>query len=268
MNTEKIAILGTGNIGSYIAEGLLRSGAFKPENITLTRRRLDLLENFRKKGFNITSDNMQAVNDASMIILAVRPQQADKMLEEISTALKPGVHTLVSIVTDFTLEKLYSRVSPDVAIVRVMPNTAIAIQQSMTCLCADESHKNDLEEVRAVFDYLGSTIRIEEELMEAATVLAACGVAFFLRAIRAASQGGIQIGFHADEALKIAAQTARGASELLLKKENHPESEIDNVTTPKGITIAGLNEMEHQGFSSSIIKGIIASFEKASRMHD
>ena len=94
-----------------------------------------------------------------------------------------------------------------------------------------------------------------------------CGVAFFLRAIRAASQGGIEIGFHPEEALLLAAQTAKGAAGLLLSQGRHPESEIDQVTTPRGCTIAGLNEMEHQGFSSALIKGILLSASKAETLY-
>ena len=107
--------------------------------------------------------------------------------------------------------------------------------------------------------------------MTGATALCACGVAFFLRSIRAASQGGIEIGFHAEEALMMAAQTAKGAASLLADrkdiKDNHPEFEIDRVTTPRGCTIAGLNEMEHSGFSSAMIKGILHSAKKATTLH-
>jgi len=258
-----ITILGTGNIGSSIAEGLLASGGYKPEDIILTRRRTDLLKSYKDRGYTVTGDNPVAVGKADVVILAVRPQQTETILEEISDVLSGGEKILVSVVTDVSIAVLRKYIASSVPVVRAMPNTAIATRQSMTCLCADDSCRDELEQVRDIFEHLGSTIIIEEELMESATVLAACGVAFFLRAIRATSQGGIQIGFHADEALKIAAQTALGAADLLLARGNHPESEIDHVTTPKGITIAGLNEMEHQGFSSSIIKGIIASYEKA-----
>ena len=109
---------------------------------------------------------------------------------------------------------------------------------------------------------MGKTLVIDEEQMASATALCACGVAFFLRAIRSASQGGIEIGFHSEESLIIAAQTARGAAALLLDNQKHPEAEIDRVTTPMGATIAGLNEMEHQGFSSAMIKGITTSTNK------
>jgi pyrroline-5-carboxylate reductase len=103
--------------------------------------------------------------------------------------------------------------------------------------------------------------------MVPATALCASGIAFFLRAIRAASQGGIEIGFHAEDALFMASQTAKGAASLILKSGAHPEGEVDKVTTPMGITISGLNQMEHAGFSSSLIKGIVTSAEKAKHLY-
>ena len=143
-----------------------------------------------------------------------------------------------------------------------MPNTAISIRQSMTCLASDKKDLNALEEIEKIFAFLGTTLVISEKLMAAATILVACGIAYFLRYIRAASQGGIQVGFHAEEAQLIAAQTAMGAASLLLRSGNHPEDEIDKVTTPNGCTIAGLNEMEHYGLSSAVIKGIITSYNQ------
>ncbi|MED5427551.1 MAG: pyrroline-5-carboxylate reductase dimerization domain-containing protein, partial [Candidatus Neomarinimicrobiota bacterium] len=134
-------------------------------------------------------------------------------------------------------------------IVRIMPNTAISICESM-------------ESVKRIFDQLGLTLVVKEELIGSATALCGSGLAFFLRAVRAASQGGTEIGFHAEEAILLAAQTARGAASLTLESKMHPESEIDKVTTPKGITISGLNEMEHQGFSSAMIRAIVRSAEK------
>jgi pyrroline-5-carboxylate reductase len=116
--------------------------------------------------------------------------------------------------------------------------------------------------VEELFSTVGKVVVIEEKLMDAATVLGACGTAYAMRYIRANIQGGIEIGFDAKTASLIAAQTVKGAAELLLQKGSHPEQEIDKVTTPKGCTIAGLNEMEHQGFSSSLIKGIATSYDK------
>jgi pyrroline-5-carboxylate reductase len=148
-----------------------------------------------------------------------------------------------------------------------MPNTAVAIRESMTCIASDSSSPERLAEVTALFDALGRTLVIDEALMVPATALCACGIAFFLRAVRAASQGGIEIGFHAEDALLMAAQTAKGAASLLVQAETHPESEVDKVTTPQGCTISGLNQMEHHGFSSALIKGIVTSAEKAAVLY-
>lgn len=143
-----------------------------------------------------------------------------------------------------------------------MPNTAIAIQQSMTCLSYNNSGASQISFVTKLFSTLGKVVVINENLMDAATVLGACGTAYAMRYIRANIQGGIEIGFDVNTASLIAAQTVKGAAELLLEKGTHPEQEIDKVTTPRGCTIAGLNEMEHQGFSSSLIKGISTSYNK------
>jgi pyrroline-5-carboxylate reductase len=146
-----------------------------------------------------------------------------------------------------------------------MPNTAIAIRESMTCLSFTNAAVAQVNFVKSLFSSLGKVVMIDEKLMEAATVLGACGTAYAMRYIRANIQGGIEIGFDAATASLIAAQTVKGAAELLLQKGTHPEQEIDKVTTPKGCTIAGLNEMEHQGFSSSLIKGIAVSYNKIAK---
>src|SRR5690606_19738544 len=143
-----------------------------------------------------------------------------------------------------------------------------AIGQSMTCVATDSASERLVNEVCQVFESVGAVVVIHEDLMTSATASCACGIAFFLRWIRAASQGGVEIGFHAPEALKMAIQTARGAAELLWRQGNHPESEIDKVTSPNGCTIAGLNEMEHQGFSSAFIKGIKRSAKQAGGLYD
>jgi pyrroline-5-carboxylate reductase len=169
---------------------------------------------------------------------------------------------LTSVVTGIWIKDIQEIVGDHFAIFRAMPNTAIAIQESMTCVCAHKATDEQVKYVTHLFDQLGKSVFIEEKLMDAATVLGACGTAFAMRYIRANIQGGIEIGFSAAIASLIAAQTVKGAAELLLKRNTHPEQEIDKVTTPKGCTIAGLNEMEHQGFSSSLIKGIVTSYQK------
>lgn len=262
---RRIAILGAGNIGQALATGLASAGLRRPEEILLTRRRRDLLEPLGDRGFTVDLDNRRAVRQAGVVVLAVQPGQVVDLLESIDDGLDPERHVLVSVVSDVTVQTLRRHLARPVPIVRAMPNTAIAIGESMTCLCAAEGEEDALEAVRPLFEAVGRTLVIPEDLMVSATALGACGVAFFLRSVRAASQGGIEIGFHPEEALLMAAQAARGAASLLLEGE-HPESAIDRVTTPRGCTIAGLNEMEHQGFSSAMIRGIVVSARKAARL--
>lgn len=262
-----IAIVGAGNIGTSIANGLVQSGEFHSENIILTRRRSYLLDEMKEKGFVVHLSNIEAVKKSEIIIIAVEPQQIDGVLAEIGPELIAEKQILISVVTAVSIKQITKLTGKKMPIIRAMPNTAIEVRESMTCLASNGFEERAIDIAKAIFDTVGKTLLISEEEMIAATALGACGVAFFLRAIRAASQGGIEIGFHSENALAIAAQTAKGAASLLLALSKHPEQEIDKVTTPRGCTIAGLNQMEHEGFSSAMIKGITVSADKASRLY-
>lgn len=261
MTNTKISIIGGGNLGGAIALGLHESNQYRPENITITRRKVELLKDFSKLRLNVHSDNELAFKEADIIILAVKP----KVIEKILISAKPFLtkdKIIISVATGIKLEYMQNILGHEIPVFRAMPNTAIAIRESMTCISTSNGTQQQVDQVIDIFNHLGKAIKINEELMDAATVLAACGIAYALRFIRAASQGGTEIGFDAATAKEIASQTVQGAAALLIKGGKHPEREIDKVTTPAGITIAGLNEMEHQGFSSSIIKGVLASFDK------
>jgi pyrroline-5-carboxylate reductase len=263
----KVAVLGGGNIGLAIVNGLIETKLFPPKNIFVTRRNITPLKEYEKKGIAVTKDNKKAVSNSELVIIAVQPQQLNELLTEISPLLQAKKHILISVVSGASINAIKRQAGKDVQVVRAMPNTAIAIGESMTCLSSAKKTDHSLSIAKKIFDSVGRTLVIDEELMIPATALCACGIAFFLRAIRAASQGGIEIGFHSEEALLMAAQTAKGAAALLVDKENHPESEVDKVTTPRGCTISGLNQMEHNGFSSAMIKGIVTSAEKAAKLY-
>ncbi|KYP16060.1 pyrroline-5-carboxylate reductase [Flavihumibacter sp. CACIAM 22H1] len=261
--SKTIAIIGGGNLGISIAEGLTAGGFLSPSQITVTRRTTTLLQPLQQKGMQITSDNLAAAAGSEVILLAVKPFQIKEVIREIAPALTSD-KLLISVVTGVSMQEMRSEIgianSP--ALFRAMPNTAVAIRESMTCISHSGASQAQVEWVLELFNQVGRVVAIDEKLMDAATVLGACGTAYAMRYIRANIQGGIEIGFDAKTASLIAAQTVKGAAELLLQKGTHPEYEIDKVTTPKGCTIAGLNEMEHQGFSSSLIKGISASYVK------
>lgn len=261
MNSSKIAIIGCGNLGLTIAHGLLDDG-FKPQNLIATRRNVAILDDLSSKGVHVTSDNSEAVELADVVVLGVKPYNVEPILKEIKGKLNADKHILVCLATGITLKELATWSGADFSIFRAMPNTAADVNESMTLICESGASSAQKETITALFDKIGSTLYIDENLMEAATILGACGIAYVLRFMRAMIQGGIEVGFDAKTATAIVSQTMKGASELIIQNGSHPESEIDKVTTPKGCTITGLNEMEHAGFSSALIKGIVASYKK------
>jgi pyrroline-5-carboxylate reductase len=262
MKDNKVAIIGCGNIGLSILQGIIKNDPFMAKRITATRRNIKELEYLKDLGIKLTSDNVSAINESDLIIIAVKPYNLTSLLEEIKDHLNPKKHVLISVTTGITISEIQDIVGISIPIFRVMPNISASVAKSISCVCYNKVIENEIESVKYLFDMIGTTMIIDEELMEPATIIGACGVAFVLRFIRAMIQGGIQIGFDAKTASEIVNQTVKGAAELLIERGEHPEFEIDKVTTPKGCTIVGLNEMEHNGFSSSLIKGIVASYEK------
>jgi pyrroline-5-carboxylate reductase len=262
MKKNRIAVIGCGNIGMSIIEGVLRSKVIDPENIIATRRNIGNSATFDGTGVRLIMDNVLAVNESDIIIIAVKSYNFNGVLDEIKDHLIQGRHMVVSITTGVTISHIQKIAGKHIPVFRAMPNIGASIGSSVSCISHSMTAKENVESVKSVFDSVGKTMIIDEDLMESATILGSCGIAFVLRFIRAMIQGGIQIGFDAATASAIVTQTVKGAAELLIERHQHPEYEIDKVTTPKGCTIVGLNEMEHNGFSSSLIKGIVASFDK------
>ncbi len=261
MKNKKITVIGGGNIGQAFTRGLLKNGTIKAQNITLTRRNLNVLSDFSNLGVSLISDNRQAVKNADFIIIAVKPFQIKGILAELADVLSEN-QILISMVTGVKISEIKQHLNIDVPCYRAMPNTAMMTCESMTCISGSGLNIEQDKQVTRLFKLVGEIEQINENLQEASTILGASGIAFALRYIRAAGQGGIEIGFNAKAAQRIVAQTVKGAVSLLAEGNAHPESEIDLVTTPKGVTITGLNEMEHRGFSSALIKGLTASFKK------
>jgi pyrroline-5-carboxylate reductase len=262
MAVKKISIIGCGNIGLSLLQGFIKENAIPAKNITATRRNIEELDSLKPFGVRLTCNNIQAIKDSALIIIAVKPYNIISILEEIREHLDPKKHILISVTAGISISQIKEVIKSPVPIFRAMPNISASVGKSLSCICHGGANTQDIESVKSLFDIIGTTMSIDEELMQSATILGSCGIAYVLRFIRAMIQGGIQIGFDAKTASAIVNQTVKGAAELLIERQEHPEFEIDKVTTPKGCTIVGLNEMEHNGFSSSLIKGIVASYEK------
>jgi len=257
----KLAVIGTGNLGRSLVMGLLDAG-IPPNHITATRRNIEALKDLSDNGVIVTDDNLSATKTSDVIIIAVKPYNYSEVLEEILPTLGNSKKLLISVVSGIGIQDLKKSLPEFVPVFRAMPNTAADIKESLTCISHEGESKDDVNSVYEIFNAIGKTVEISETLMNSATVLGACGIAYVMRFIRAMVQGGIEIGFDAETASTIVQQTVKGAATLLQERKNHPESEIDKVTTPKGCTIAGLNEMEHHGFSSALIKGLKASVDQ------
>lgn len=266
----RITVIGVGNIGSAIVKGLINGNITDPKDIICT----DLMQDNLKKINDFCSEictnmpnNIEATKDSDIIIIAVKPWRVEQTINEIKEYLDYNKQIVVSIAAgiDFTelssffkrVKKEGNRTSP--TLYRVMPNIAIEVQSSMTMLSAYQSTNEQDKSIVSIFNSMGSAMLIDEQLMTAGTALASSGIAFALRYIRAASEGGVELGFYPDQAKEIVINTVKGAVNLLLSNGTNPESEIDRVTTPGGLTIRGLNKMEEEGFTPSIIKGLKAT---------
>ena len=253
-----VHIIGGGNLGASIAIGIAK---FTEGNqVTVTRRNTKSILHLEQLGVTVSTDNKHNIQEADIIILTIKPYQVDTVLAEILPAITNK--TIASAVSGLSIENLQNKIGATHQAVRIMPNIAAQFGASATCIAFQESNKEAAQKVVTLFEGLGTAPIIDEKLMDAATVLAASGTAFALRYIRASMQAGIEIGFDWQTALAISAQTVKGAAEMLLEEKTHPEQLIDRVTTPQGCTIAGLNEMEMHGFSSSLIRGIKTSLKQ------
>jgi len=264
---SSIAILGGGNLGQALARGWVQRGVVPADRLTVVRRRVEALAGLAAEGIRVQAGLEGAVQEADLLILAVQPGQIEELMELLRPHLVPERHVLVSVMAGVTMARLESLTGvPGIRVIRAMPNTAIAVGESTTCITLPDGVGEAGDEVVRLFDAVGTTLLLPEAMLGPATALCACGIAFFLRAIRAASEGGVEIGFHPEEAIQLAAQTAKGAATLLLERGSHPEEEVDRVTTPGGSTIAGLNAMEQAGFSSALIQGVVRAARRADEL--
>ncbi len=267
-------------MGGAFADGLLRSQAFKPADITLANPSQAKLERFAAQGTSVTTNNQAAVAEADITVLAVKPWLVEGVITEIGNSIKlshqckaPLTRPIIinfaagvrgSQLKEWLTTALHTPANDDedqkaaAALFTVIPNIAIAQCNSMTFIAPIDATKEETEVVKRIFDELGEAMVTDEKHLTAGTVLASCGIAYAMRYIRAAAEGGVELGFRAGEAQQIVMQTIKGAVSLLEETGMHPEQAIDLVTTPGGITIRGLNEMEHAGFTSAVVRGLKA----------
>lgn len=245
-----------------MVEGFIKSGVCTAADIKVSARHESTLERFARLGATVTTDNNEAAKGSELVIVAVKPWLAEEVINEIKPGLDYAGQTVVSVMAGVGADRLKDLLRRDDGnlprIFIAIPNIAIALLCSMTFIVPVNADEESARMVKEIFDKTGQSLVTEEKLLGAGMTLGSCGIAYAMRYIRASVEGGVELGFKAKEAQRIVAQAVKGAVSLLQEGGGHPEAEIDKTTTPGGYTIRGLNEMEHAGFTSAVIRGLKA----------
>ena len=250
----KIAIIGAGNMGGAIARGLAKGTIIQAEDICVSNPSQGKLDALKAEfpHMQVTHSNAEAVEGADIVLLAVKPWFIEPVIKEEK-------QILVSVAAGISFEQYESWVGEKMPVFRIIPNTAISQLESMTLIASHHASKEQEQLMLDIFNEMGLAMLIPEKQMAATTALTSCGIAYVLKYIQAAMQAGIELGVYPKDAQRMVAQSVKGAASLILNNDTHPSVEIDKVTTPGGITIRGINELEHEGFSSAIIKAMKVS---------
>lgn len=255
----KVTIIGAGNMGGAIARGMAQGTIVPAEDITVSNPSQGKLDQLKKEfpALNITCNNQEAVNHADLILLAVKPWLVKSVLLELQI---PAHTILASVAAGLSCADLLE-VQGEMKrpVLRIIPNTAISQLQSMTVLTGYNLSDSQRSLITQIFDEMGTTLWLPEKQIGAATSLASCGIAYVLKYMQAAMQAGIEMGIYPKDAMQLVAQSAKGAADLLLHNDTHPALEIEKVCTPGGLTIKGINTLDHEGFASAVIKAMKAS---------
>ncbi len=258
----KIAIIGAGNMGGAIARGLAKGTIIKAEDICVSnpsQAKLDALQQ-EFPSMLVTNNNTEAVQGADIVLLAVKPWFIEQVVKELP--LDEEKQMLVSVAAGISFAQFEEWVGEKMPVFRVIPNTAISQMESMTLIASHHANKEQEQLLLDIFNEMGLALLIPEKQVAATTALTSCGIAYVLKYIQAAMQAGIELGVYPKDAQRMVAQSVKGAASLILNNDTHPSVEIDKVTTPGGITIRGINELDHEGFSSAIIKAMKISCVK------
>ena len=248
-----------GNMGGSIARGLAKGSLIDDSDIIVSNPSAGKLEKLKKEfpGISITNSNVEAATGADIVILAVKPWFMEPVMRELKLKSK---QILISVAAGISFEELaHYVVAPEMAMFRLIPNTAISELESMTLVAARNTNDEQDKFILRLFSEMGTVMLIPEDKIAAATALTSCGIAYVLKYVQAAMQAGIEMGLRPKDAMQMIAQSLKGAAALIQNNDTHPSVEIDKVTTPGGITIKGINELEHNGFTSAIIKAMKAS---------
>jgi pyrroline-5-carboxylate reductase len=267
MKPNTIALIGTGNMGEAIIAGLLRRGVAQPGNILASEPRQDRREEMESRyGIRTFSDNLQAVYDADVVILAIKPQMLKKVLEGLHDHI-PAEAIVLSIVAGASIQTISEGLN-HFSIVRSMPNTPAQIGEGITVWTTSHSVKPEQAELaRQILEALGQEIFVEEEInLDMATALSGTGPAYVFLFMEALIDAGVHLGFPRRIAEQLVTQTIRGSVDYTVARKSHPATLRNEVTSPAGTSAAALYYLEKAGFRTALSRAVWAAFERSQEL--
>jgi pyrroline-5-carboxylate reductase len=267
LRKKKMAILGSGNMGEALVKGLLRAGKIPPESLVCTDERAERREEVQKRyGVMVSSDNRAAASHADIIVLAVKPQVMDLLLEQIASAVDAR-KLVISIAAGVPISAISHKLGAGVRIVRAMPNTPALVGAGAAALArGPHATDEDLEQALSLFEAVGAAVVVEEHHLDAVTGLSGSGPAFVFMAIEALADGGVKVGLARPIAMALAAQAVMGAAKLVLETGEHPGRLKDQVTSPGGTSIAGVHALEQHGFRAALIAAVEVATKRSKEL--
>jgi pyrroline-5-carboxylate reductase len=261
---KRIAILGAGKIGESLLAGLLSSGWRKPGDIVVTGRREERLKELTDRhGVEGTLSNSEAVADAGLVVIAVKPQDFDVLLGEIGGLLRPE-QTVLSVAAAIPTAQIEARLAPDVPVVRAMPNAPALVHEGMAGICGGaHAHEEHLDLAEDVLSHLGAVARVPETYMDAVTAVSGSGPAYFALLAEAMIEAGILLGLGRETSTQLVVQTMLGTAKLLRDEKMHPVELRETVTSPGGTTIRAIRELEQAGVRAAFLNAIQAAMERS-----
>ena len=263
----KLGIIGAGKIGEAILAGAFSRKQFAAEDVILSVRTEPHRQDLEKRyAVRTTLDNREVAKDSKIIVLAVKPKTVVEILNSIADTLQPGT-LLISTAAGMPLDVIESRLPTGIAVIRAMPNLAVSVGEGMTVLSPGKNvSAQQLEAANGLFGAVGRVVDLEEQHMDAVTGLSGSGPAYIYIVIEALADGGVKLGLPRHVATTLAAQTVLGAAKTVLETGEHPAKLKDQVTTPAGVTIDGILELEEGGLRVTLIKAVVKAAERSRQL--
>lgn len=262
-----IGFLGGGNMAAALIKGILHAKVVPPSQVIVSDVKADRLAWLKEThGIETTTDNHQLVKQSDVVVLAVKPQVFDKVLDAVGGDFRTD-QVLVSVAAGVPVSAMEARLPSMARVVRSMPNTPATVDAGATAIApGTHATPEDLEVARALFSAVGRVVTLDETLLDAVTGLSGSGPAYVMLMIEALADGGVKVGLHRDTALLLAAQTVYGSAKLLLETGEHPGRLKDMVTSPGGTAIAGLHTLESGGLRRTLIDAVEAATNRAGEL--